>query len=82
MNKQAMDDYDKLEFNSARKTLEDTVSLLRKNNLDSTIQAERTYINLGMVYVQLKDTGRGEQWFRRALAINPNAKLDPNLATP
>jgi len=82
MNKQAMDDYDKLEFNSARKTLEDTVSLLRKNNLDSTVQAARTYINLGMVYVQLKDTGRGEQWFKRALAINPNAKLDPNLATP
>ena len=82
MNKQAMDDYDRLEFNAARKTLEDTVSLLRKNGLDSTVQAARTYINLGMVYVQLKDTGRGEQWFRRALAINPNAKLDPNLATP
>jgi hypothetical protein len=30
MNKQAMDDYDRLEFNAARKTLEDTVSLLRK----------------------------------------------------
>jgi hypothetical protein len=82
MNKQAMDDYDRLEFNAARKTLEDTVSLLRKHNLDKTVQAARTFINLGMVYVQLKDTGRGEQWFRRALEINPNAKLDPNLATP
>jgi hypothetical protein len=82
MNKQAMDDYDKLEFNSARKTLEDTVGLLRKYNLESTVQAARTYINLGMVYVQLKDMGRGEQWFKRAMAINPNAKLDPNLATP
>ena len=67
MNKQAMDDYDKLEFNSARKTLEDTVSLLRKNNLDSTIQAARTYINLGMVYVQLKNTKHNE--FIRTIKI-------------
>ncbi|HNK45962.1 MAG TPA: hypothetical protein PKL17_14335 [Pseudomonadota bacterium] len=82
MNKQAMDDYDRLEFNAAKKTLEDTVALLRKHALEGTIQAARTYINLGMVYVQLKDSVRGEQWFRRALSINPNAKLDPNLATP
>lgn len=82
MNKLAMDDYDRLEFNSARKTLEDCIALLRRHNLESTNQGARTFINLGMVYVQLKDTTRGEQWFRRALAINANAKLDPNLATP
>lgn len=82
MNKQAMDDYDRLEFNAARKTLEETVALLRKHGLEGTVQAARTFINLGMVYVQLHDSAKGEQFFRRALTINPNAKLDPNLATP
>ena len=81
MNKQAMDDLRSPEFNAAKKDTEDTVALCA-SALEGTIQAARTYINLGMVYVQLKGSVRGEQWFRRALSINPNAKLDPNLATP
>ena len=82
MNKKAMEDYDALEFESARKTLTDCVALLRKTGLDSGIQAARTYINLGMVYIALKDKYRGQQQFVKAIQINPNAKLDPALATP
>ena len=82
MNKKAMEAYDALEFPAARKTLEECVALLHKNKMDGSIQAARTYINLGMVYVQIHDNARGEQWFRKALSINPNAKLDPALATP
>ena len=82
MNKKAMEAYDALEFPAARRTLEECVALLHKNKMDGSIQAARTYINLGMVYVQIHDNARGEQWFRKALSINPNAKLDPALATP
>ena len=82
MNKKAMEAYDALEFPSARRTLEECVALLHKNKMDQSIQAARTYINLGMVYVQIHDNARGEQWFRMALTINPNAKLDHALATP
>lgn len=82
LNKKAMEDYDALEFESARKTLTDAIALLRKGGLDQTAQAARTYINLGMVYIALKDKSRGQQQFVKALAINPKAKLDPTLATP
>src|SRR3954470_1227261 len=36
MNKKAMEDYDSLEFESARKTLIDAVAMLRANGLDET----------------------------------------------
>ncbi|HNN91007.1 MAG TPA: tetratricopeptide repeat protein [Pseudomonadota bacterium] len=82
LNKQAMEDYDKLEFEQARKSLLDAVALLRRSGADRTPQAARTYINLGMVYIALKDKGRGLQQWIKALQINPKAKLDPALATP
>lgn len=82
LNKKAMEDYDALEFDSARRTLLDAIALLRKQGKDESIQAARTYINLGMVYIALKDRGRGQQHFVKAIGINPNAKLDPTLATP
>ncbi len=82
LNKQAMEDYDKLEFEQARKSLLDAVALLRRSAADRTPQAARTYINLGMVYIALKDKGRGMQQWIKALEINPKAKLDPTLATP
>jgi len=82
LNKKAMEDYDALEFESARKTLVDAIALLRKGGIDQTAQAARTYINLGMVYIALKDKSRGQQQFVKALTINPKAKLDPTLATP
>jgi hypothetical protein len=82
LNKKAMEDYDSLEFDSARRTLLDAIALLRKQGKDESIQAARTYINLGMVYIALKDRGRGQQHFVKAIGINPNAKLDPTLATP
>ena len=82
LNKQAMEDYDKLEFEQSRKSLLDAVALLRRSGADRTPQAARTFINLGMVYIALKDKGRGMQQWIKALEINPKAKLDPTLATP
>jgi hypothetical protein len=82
LNKKAMASYDSLEFAAAKRVLEECVAFLTKAGMQQSIQAARTFINLGMVLVQMKDNAHGEQWFRKALAINPNAKLDPALATP
>lgn len=83
MNKRAMDDYDSLEFESARRTLQDAVQMLRANGLDETPTAAKTYANLGIVYINgFKDRNRGQQQFVNALKINPQYKLDPALATP
>lgn len=83
MNKQAMSDYDSLEFGMARKTLMDAVALIRQTGLDDTPVAAKTYLDLGIVYFAgFKDRSRGLQQFVRALRINPAIKLDPNVATP
>jgi hypothetical protein len=83
MNKRAMDDYDSLEFESARRTLVDAVALLRANGLDETPLAAKTYANLGIVYVNgFRDRTRGQQQFVNALKITPSYRLDPALATP
>jgi hypothetical protein len=83
MNKRAMADYDNLEFELARKTLMDAVSLLRQAGIDETPTAARTFQNLGIVYVAgFKDRNRGLQQFVWALKIDPNLKLDPAVASP
>lgn len=83
LNKKAMEDYDALEFESARKTLVDCVARLRSAGLDETPLAARTFINLGMVYVAgLHDRSRGEKLFEKALRIDPTLRLDPAVATP
>ena len=83
MNKRAMDDYDSLEFESARKTLLEAVQTLRANGLDDAPIAAKTYANLGIVYVNgFKDRSHGVQQFVNALKIQPNYQLDPAVDTP
>ncbi len=83
MNQKAMEDFDALEFDTARKTLIDAVSMLRANGLDETPLAAKTYINLGVLYVAgFKDRSRGIAQFASALKIRPELKLDPAVASP
>ncbi|HEY2746086.1 MAG TPA: hypothetical protein VGL86_15730 [Polyangia bacterium] len=83
MNKRAMDDYDSLEFESSRRTLQDAVQMLRANGMDETPLAAKTYANLGIVYINgFKDRNRGQQQFVNTLKIMPDYKLDPAVATP
>ncbi|HEX4456408.1 MAG TPA: hypothetical protein VIA18_00480 [Polyangia bacterium] len=83
MNKRAMDDYDSLEFESSRRTLLDAVQQLRSNGLDDGPTAAKTYLNLGIVYINgFKDRNRGQQQFLNALKIDAQIKVDPTEATP
>ena len=83
MNKKAMEDYDSLEFESARKTLIDAVAILRANGLDETPLAAKTFVNLGILYIAgFKDRARGQQQFVNALKIKADIKIDPAIATP
>ncbi len=83
LNKKAMEDYDSLEFDSARRTLTDCVAKLRATGQDQTPLAAKTYTHLGIVYVAgLHDKSRGQKQFEKALAIDPTLRLDPTLATP
>src|SRR5437879_3052034 len=81
LNKRAMDDYDKLEFEDAKRSLLEAVALIKKHQLENDAGAAKTYVNLGVVYVGgLKDRYKGFQLFVKALALRPDAKIDPAIA--
>src|SRR4051812_28414187 len=80
--KKAMEDYDSLEFDSAAATLKSAITKLRDAGKDETPAAARIYINLGVVYISLKDRSRGINQFVEAIKIDPTAQLDPERATP
>lgn len=83
INKRAMGEYDMLEFDNAKKMLNEALSLLKKHGLDNEAVAAKTYGNLGIVYVAgLKDRYKGFQQFVKALQLKPDFKLDPAVATP
>ena len=67
MSRKAMEDYDSLEFDSAKRTLTDCIGMLRSSGLDETALAAKVYTNLGIVYIAgFRDKGRGQQQFERA----------------
>ncbi len=83
MNKKALDDYDTLDFDSAKKRLLDALMTGKKAGLDNHPVLARTYIHLGAVYITgFKDRQKGLQSFGRALDIDPGIQLSKGIDSP
>lgn len=83
MNRAAMEDYDLLEFESAKKQLNEALVLIKKNQLDKHPVAGRTHLNLGIVYGGgLGDPDTALLEFIAGLEIDPTLTLDPAYKTP
>jgi hypothetical protein len=82
MNKKALDDYDTLEWESAKKTLLDALVAGKKAQLDNHPVMARTYVHLGAVYITgFKNRDKAIQSFSRALEIDPSIQLSRGIAT-
>ena len=82
MNKKALDDYDTLEWESAKRTLLDALMAGKKAGLANHAIMARTYVHLGAVYVTgFKDRDKAIQSFIRALEIDPSIQLSRGIAT-
>ncbi len=82
LNAEAMSAYDDLEFDKAKRLLTQAINLSRGGGVPVTLQA-RTHLNLGIVYAAgLKDPTKGLEEFVKALRLDPEAKLDPQLKNP
>ena len=80
LNKKAMEDYDLLEFESARQTLQSALNKLREDGQDETRTAAKVYVSLGMVYISgFKDRSRGVQQFVEAFVGVDDAALHAGL---
>jgi hypothetical protein len=82
MNKRALDDYDTLEWDAAKKTLLDALVAGKKAGLDNHPVMARTYVHLGAVYITgFKNRDKAIQSFSRALEIDPAIQLSKGIAT-
>ncbi|MEA2701070.1 MAG: hypothetical protein QOI66_5341 [Myxococcales bacterium] len=80
MNQKALDDYDLLEFDSAKRTLLEALVLGKKSGLDTHPVLARTYVHLGAVYITgYKDKQKALQSFVRALEIDPGITIQKSM---
>lgn len=83
LNKKAVDEFENLNFDQARKILKDALDACSRSGLDGSQIAARTHVHLGVVLFagfKQKDDALAE--FKKALEIAPEIKLDKLLATP
>src|SRR5580692_7253781 len=82
MNKKALDDYDTLDWDAAKRILLDALVAGKKAGLDNHPVMGRTYIHLGAIYITgFKDKQKGMQSFARALEIDPTIQLSKGIET-
>ena len=83
MNRAAMEDYDLLEFESARQQLNEALIQAKKARLSNHPVVARTHMNLAIVYAGgLGDSGQALVEFMNALEIDPTIELDPAYRSP
>jgi hypothetical protein len=83
MNKKALEDYDTLEWESAKRTLLEALVAGKKAGLENHPIMARTYVHLGAVYVTgLKDRNKGVQSFIRAIEIDPSIRISKAMSAP
>src|SRR3982751_5165563 len=82
MNKKALEDYDTLEWDAAKKTLLDALMTGKRAGLENHPVMARTYVHLGAVYISgFKNRDKAIQSFSRALEIDPAIQLSKGIAT-
>ncbi|HEY2731884.1 MAG TPA: tetratricopeptide repeat protein [Polyangia bacterium] len=83
MNKKAVEEYENLNFEEARKILKEALDFCGQNGLDKHPVKARTHIHLGIVILAgFKQREVAIKQFRKALEIQPDIKLTKSLANP
>jgi hypothetical protein len=83
LNKRAVDEYENLNFDEARKILNNALAACTQSGLDNHPVAARTHLHLGVVlFAGFKQKDQAVKEFRKALDIQADIKLDKTLANP
>lgn len=83
LNKRAVDEYQNLNFEKARKLLDEALAACTRSGLDSHPVTARTHVHMGVVlFAGLKDKDGAVAEFKKAAQIQSDVKLDTALATP
>src|SRR3954447_2705511 len=83
MNKKAVEEYENLNFEEARKILKDALDLCTQSGLDNHPIKARTHVHLGVVILAgFKQRDLAIKQFKKAFEIQPDIKLTKSLANP
>jgi tetratricopeptide repeat protein len=83
LNKKAVDEYQNLNFEESRKLLRQAIEACAQSGLENHPVTARTYVHLGIVtFTAFKQKDEAIKYFRKALEIQQDIKLDKILATP
>ncbi|MEP6654292.1 MAG: tetratricopeptide repeat protein, partial [Myxococcales bacterium] len=82
LNKKALDAYNNLDFEDARKLLKQALDLCSTAGLDKHPIKARTHIHMGVVLIATKQEELGIKQFRKALEIQPDIQVTKALANP
>jgi hypothetical protein len=83
LNKKAVDAYENLELEEARKFLMQALEICAAEGLNRNPIKATTHLNLGVVLVGgLKQRDAGTKQFRRAIEVDPNIKVPKRLSNP
>jgi len=82
LNKKALDAYNDLEFEEARKLLKQALDMCTSAGLDKHPVAARTHIHMGVVLIAAKQQDLGIKQFKKALEIEPEIQVTKALANP
>ncbi len=83
LNKRAIDEYENLNFEEARKILKDALTACAQSGLDTHAVAARTHLHLGVVlFAGFKQKDQALKELRKAIEIQSDIKLDKTLANP
>ena len=81
--KAALENYDLLEYEEARKLLNQALTVAKKAKMDSEPVTARVHLSLGIVYFAgLGDAESAKLSFLNAVEIDPNVQIDKAYATP
>jgi hypothetical protein len=83
LNKKALEEYENLNFEEARKILKDALDFCHEAGLDQHPVTARTNVHLGVVVLTgFKQRDAAARYFRKALEIQPDIKMTKSLANP
>ena len=83
LNKSALTAFAAHDNDKAKDQLMEAVVLGKENGLGMHASMARTYLHLGVVFVDgFKDAEKGQRYFTMAQKVRPDIDLTPSLATP
>lgn len=80
--KEAMENYDLMDYAAAKKGLETAIAAAKKAKLDKDPVTARLYLSLGLAAYADGDVDGAKAAFTQAVAIDPKIQIDPAYRSP